>query len=341
MSDRLSAYAPQALGLLRLVVGLLFIHSGMVLLFNIPASTYPPPPPEIATLMLLAGVLELVGGVMILVGLLTRPTAFILSEMMAVAYWGFHAPTSFFPSNNMGAAAILFCFVFFYLVFAGPGAWAVDNAAPSRRAGTLQPSQESERCEKSSCTCIVSLDGFIEGPNRELDWHYFVDDEFEEYINGVLASIDAMIFGRKAFELLADYWPTAAENPAGAADPTNPARHIEAARMMNEKQKIVFSKTLKKTEWNNSRIVGDDLAGEIARLTKEPGKHIALFAGAGIANAFMRLGLIDEYRLIVSPVLLGAGTPLFQGGYDRSILNLMEARTFKSGAMLLSYRPRE
>ena len=75
---------------------------------------------------------------MILVGFLTRPTAFILSGMMAVAYWGFHAPTSFFPSNNMGAASILFCFVFFYLVFAGPGAWAVDNVAAARRAGTLQ-----------------------------------------------------------------------------------------------------------------------------------------------------------------------------------------------------------
>ena len=184
---------------------------------------------------------------------------------------------------------------------------------------------------------IVSLDGFIEGPNKELDWH-FVDDEFEEYINGVLASIDAMIFGRKAFELLAQYWPTAAENPLAAADPANPARHIEAARMMNEKQKIVFSKTLKMTDWNNSRIVSSDLAAEISRLKNEPGRDIAVFAGAGIAASLMRLGLIDEYRLLVNPILLGAGTPLFQKGYDRSILDLLETKTFKSGAMLLSYR---
>ena len=108
--------------------------------------------------------------------------------------------------------------------------------------------------------------------------------------------------------------------------------------MMNEKQKIVFSKTLKKTDWNNSRIVGGDLAAEISRLKNEPGKDIAVFAGAGIAASLMRLGLIDEYRLLVNPVLLGAGTPLFQKGYDRSILDLLETKTFKSGAMLLSYR---
>ena len=169
---------------------------------------------------------------------------------------------------------------------------------------------------------IVSLDGFIEGPNKELDWHTSSMTSSRNTSTAYCRSIDAMIFGRKAFELLADYWPNAAENPAGAADPANPARHIEAARMMNEKQKIVFSKTLRKTEWNNSRIVGDDVAGEISRLKKEPGKDIALFAGASLAMTFMRLGLIDEYRLIVSPILLGAGTPLFHEGYDRSILNL-------------------
>ena len=126
-SEKLSAYRPQALGLLRVVVGLLFIHSGMVLLFNIPASVYPPPPPEMAMTLTVAGVLELLGGALLLVGFLTRPTAFILSGMMAVAYWGYHAPTSFFPANNNGVGAILFCFIFFYLVFAGPGAWAIDN----------------------------------------------------------------------------------------------------------------------------------------------------------------------------------------------------------------------
>jgi hypothetical protein len=82
----------------------------------------------------------------------------------------------------------------------------------------------------------ISLDGFIEDADRQIDWH-FDDDEFEEYINGVLGSIDSMIFGRKAFEPLADYWPTAEENPVAAADPKRPERHIEAARMMNAKER--------------------------------------------------------------------------------------------------------
>lgn len=185
---------------------------------------------------------------------------------------------------------------------------------------------------------FVSLDGFIEGADKSLDW-MVGDDEVEEYINGMLGSIDSMIFGRKAFELLAEYWPSAAENPAAAADPEKPERHIEAARMMNAKEKIVFSKTLKQTAWNNSTIIAGDLATEAARLKREPGRDIPLFAGAGIANSFMRLGLIDEYRLIVNPVLLGSGTPLFQNGRDRSDLKLVEARPFKSGAVLVTYRP--
>jgi putative oxidoreductase len=125
--DRLSAYQPQALAVMRIVAGLLFVHSGVQLLFGFPASTYPPPPPEMNTLLLVAGIMELAGGVLILIGWLTRPAAFILSGMMAVAYWGFHYPMNPWPVNNMGAAAILFCFIFLYLVFAGPGAWAVDG----------------------------------------------------------------------------------------------------------------------------------------------------------------------------------------------------------------------
>jgi putative oxidoreductase len=127
MSDRLSAYREHSLAVLRIVAGLLFVHSGMVLLFDIPASIYPPPPPETATTMLIAGILELVGGALLVIGFLTRATAFILSGMMAVAYWMYHAPGNLYPANNNGSAAILFCFIFLYLVFAGPGAWALDN----------------------------------------------------------------------------------------------------------------------------------------------------------------------------------------------------------------------
>jgi putative oxidoreductase len=134
MIERLSAYSPQALAVLRIVTALLFFASGVFHVFNFPATNFPPPPPEMATLMFTAGILELVGGLLLIVGFLTRPAAFVLCGMMAVAYWGFHAPMSLSPIANMGATAILYCFVFFYLVFAGPGAWAIDNALGRRVA---------------------------------------------------------------------------------------------------------------------------------------------------------------------------------------------------------------
>jgi putative oxidoreductase len=126
MENRLSIYAPQALALLRIVTALLFVHAGMVLLFQVPASTHPLPPPEMKPILLVAGILELAGGALVLVGLFTRAAAFILSGMMAVAYWGFHAPMNMWPANNMGSAAILFSFIYLYLVFAGAGAWSLD-----------------------------------------------------------------------------------------------------------------------------------------------------------------------------------------------------------------------
>lgn len=123
MFDRLSAYAPQALAVLRIVAALLFIEHGTQKLFGFPVA-FPGP---LEGLMLVAGIIELVAGLLILVGFFTRPAAFVASGMMAVAYWMAHAPASFWPVANGGDAAILFCFVFLYLVFAGPGAWSVNK----------------------------------------------------------------------------------------------------------------------------------------------------------------------------------------------------------------------
>jgi len=134
ITDRLSTHALQALAVLRIVSALLFFASGVFHLFNFPASPFPPNPPEMATLMMTAGVLEFVGGLLLIVGFLTRPTALVMCGMMAVAYWGFHAPMGWSPVINMGVPAILYCFIFFYLVFAGPGAWAIDTFRLGRTA---------------------------------------------------------------------------------------------------------------------------------------------------------------------------------------------------------------
>jgi putative oxidoreductase len=123
MFDRLSAYAPQALAVLRIITALLFIEHGTQKLLGFPVA-FPFP---VEGLLFVAGILELVGGVLILVGFQTRPVAFILCGFMAVAYWMGHAPQGFWPIQNGGEGAILFCFIFGYLVFAGPGAWSIDK----------------------------------------------------------------------------------------------------------------------------------------------------------------------------------------------------------------------
>ncbi|MCZ7450720.1 DoxX family protein [Agrobacterium rhizogenes] len=122
--DNLSRYRPQALGALRIMTALLFIAHGTQKLFGFPASQMDGALP---TMLLVAALLEVVGGILVLVGFFTRPVAFILSGQMAVAYFMAHAPSNFFPALNGGDAAILFSFIFLYLVFAGPGAFSVDE----------------------------------------------------------------------------------------------------------------------------------------------------------------------------------------------------------------------
>ena len=134
----LGKYAPQALAILRIVTALLFIEHGTAKLFGFPAMAGPGSAGDsLPPIILLAAVLEVFGGLAILVGFFTRPVAFILSGMMAVAYWMAHVPKGgFFPLSNGGDAAVLFCFIFLYLVFAGPGAWSIDG-----RTGSIQPTQ--------------------------------------------------------------------------------------------------------------------------------------------------------------------------------------------------------
>jgi putative oxidoreductase len=124
--EYLDRYSPYALAVLRIVTALIFMEHGTQKLFGFPASESAQPP--LLSLRGIGGILEGIGGILILLGLFTRPVAFLLAGEMAVAYWMFHAPRSFFPVLNGGDAAILYCFVFLLLVFTGPGAWSVDGA---------------------------------------------------------------------------------------------------------------------------------------------------------------------------------------------------------------------
>ncbi|TGQ16943.1 MULTISPECIES: DoxX family protein [unclassified Mesorhizobium] len=127
--ESLAQYRPQALGILRVMTALQFIEHGSQKLFNFPVSAEPH---ALTGLTTAAGILEFAGGILLALGLFTRPVAFLLAGEMAIAYFMAHFPRDFFPANNGGDAAILFCFVFLYLFFAGPGAFAVDNRDSAR-----------------------------------------------------------------------------------------------------------------------------------------------------------------------------------------------------------------
>jgi dihydrofolate reductase len=177
----------------------------------------------------------------------------------------------------------------------------------------------------------VSVDGFIEGPNRELDWH-LVDDEVHRHFNQVLGAMGAFLSGRVTHELMAGFWPTADRDPAS----TGPM--VEFAGIWREKPKIVFSKTLERADWNTT-VVREVVADDVRALKARTDGDLAL-GGADLAAAFMRQDLIDEYRLYVHPVVIGRGKPLFPPGAPRAQLRLAETRSFGNGVVLLHYRRR-
>jgi dihydrofolate reductase len=176
---------------------------------------------------------------------------------------------------------------------------------------------------------MVSLDGFFEGPpNHELDWHN-VDAEFNKLAINQLNEMDLLLFGRVTYQLMASYWPT---QSAKQDDPN-------VADKMNNLPKIVVSKTLDNAEWNNSRVVKENIAEEISKLKQQPGKDIAIFGSSNLAVSLIRMNLIDEVRVIVNPVVLGSGRRLFEGIDEKLNLKLLRIQRFSSGNVLLCYQP--
>lgn len=175
---------------------------------------------------------------------------------------------------------------------------------------------------------LVTLDGYFEGPDRDISWHN-VDEEFNAYAVDMLNSVDLLLFGRVTYDLMAGFWPTAA---AKKDDPI-------VAERMNSLPKMVFSRTLAKAEWNNTKLVKEHIGEETKKMKALPGKDIALLGSGSILSQFAQDGLIDEYRIMVNPIVLGSGSPLFSGIKDRLDLKLLDARTFRNGNVLLRYQP--
>jgi dihydrofolate reductase len=174
----------------------------------------------------------------------------------------------------------------------------------------------------------VSVDGFVEGPDKEIDWH-LVDDELHDHFNQQLAAMSAFLSGRVTYELMARFWPTADQ------DPTSTRPMVEFARIWRNMPKIVFSKTLERSSWNTT-IVRDVVPEEIHALKARPGGDMAL-GGADLAEAFRQKDLVDEYRLYIHPVVLGRGKLLFQPAEARTPLRLVDTRRFGNGVVLLHY----
>jgi dihydrofolate reductase len=174
----------------------------------------------------------------------------------------------------------------------------------------------------------VSLDGFIAGPDGEIDWSA-PDEELHRFHNQQTQEIGAHLCGRRLYETMV-YWETADENPSATEF------ELEFAGIWQRLPKIVFSKTLEKVE-GNARLVRDGVAEEVAKLKEQPGKDLAV-GGAGLASTLIKLGLIDEYQLFVSPVVLGGGTPYFPVLEERIDLELVETRTFGSRVVYVRYR---
>jgi dihydrofolate reductase len=173
---------------------------------------------------------------------------------------------------------------------------------------------------------FISLDGYIEASNREMIAPAPTPDLFRYFIEPVLQRSGVLIYGRVTYEGMVGYWTSPAADPA------------EAARLAATR-KVVFSRTLQRADWGVVEIARGDLAGVVSQLKRETDKDLIILGSAGLASDFMEASLVEEYRLLVNPIVFGGGTPLFRQGLSRLRLKLVDARPFDSGSVLLTYEP--
>lgn len=179
---------------------------------------------------------------------------------------------------------------------------------------------------------ITSLDGFIEGPNHELDWFEDGDPQFAQYCDEMIDSVGLALYGRRAYELMLQHWPDAELHPRSPAD-------LAFARKMNALPKLVLSRTLERAAWANTEVLRDRIGETIRDLKQQPGKPIVAWAGAGLVATLAAHDLIDEYRIVVHPTALGRGTPLFRDLEQRRRLRLVRTTQLGKHLVVLCYEP--
>lgn len=179
----------------------------------------------------------------------------------------------------------------------------------------------------------VTLDGFMAGPNCELDWHFKLwDVEMMETLSEQLFAADTILLGRVTYNAMARFWPMKAKDLSGTkAD-------IAFAEMMNKYTKIVVSKTLQEATWGNSKLIKNNLVKEVTKLKNEEGRDVIIFGSGKLSSALIKASLVDEYSIWVHPVILGKGKPFFRKMQESLNIELAATQIFKSGVVILNYR---
>jgi len=175
----------------------------------------------------------------------------------------------------------------------------------------------------------VSLDGYFTDKNGDMSWAHKQDPEWNAFVSQNASSGGQLLFGRKTYDMMASYWPTP------AAMKNRPA----VAEGINKVPKVVFSKTLEKASWNNTKLVKGDLVEEVRKLKSEPGETMVILGSGSIVAQLSQAGLIDEYQIVMSPIVLGEGRTLFDGIHKKQPLKLAKSRTFGNGNVFLCYEP--
>jgi len=181
---------------------------------------------------------------------------------------------------------------------------------------------------KLSVFNLVTLDGYFAGQDGDISWHN-VDEEFQELANAASNSGNTLLFGRVTYELMVSYWPTP---EAIKNDPI-------VAAGMNKAEKIVFSRTLDRVDWNNTRLVKSDMIAEIRKLKQQSGTDLTVLGSGSIVSQLAQERLIDEFQILLNPVVIGRGKTMFEGVKDRFSLKLTKTRVFGNGNILLNYEP--
>jgi dihydrofolate reductase len=176
---------------------------------------------------------------------------------------------------------------------------------------------------------MVSLDGFFVDSKGDMSWAHKHDAEWNAFVSGNASGSGVLVFGRITYELMASYWPT----------PMALQNSPVVAKGMNEMPKIVFSRTLDKASWNNTKLVKGDLAAEVRKLKKGPGPDMVILGSGSIVSQLAQQNLIDEYQLALSPIVLGKGRTLFEGVKEKLNLKLTNSRTFGNGTVFTCYQP--